>query len=167
MATSASPGLFSTLRPFGIPPTPILSVILTYGINAVATPRMYYSSHLLGENNKDPASLIYRAEQEKGAVSPEQRTKIIRSKGATANLAENLPLFLVATLVGWLGGVAPEYQNLYHLTWFVSRAIYKWAYLQGNGTLRSIVFNVAFAANITMLIIGGNALHAKTSIFTA
>ncbi|KAF4302991.1 Membrane-associated eicosanoid/glutathione metabolism (MAPEG) protein [Botryosphaeria dothidea] len=167
MATSASPGLFSTLRPFGAPPTPILSVILTYGINIVATPRMYYSTRLLGENNKDPASLIHHAEQDKGVVSPEKRTKIIRSKGAAANLAENMPLYLVATLVGWLGGVSPGYQNLYHLVWFLSRSGYKWAYLQGKGTARSMFFNVAILANFTMLVVGGNALHAKTSLFTS
>ncbi|EOD43509.1 putative membrane-associated eicosanoid glutathione metabolism protein [Neofusicoccum parvum UCRNP2] len=130
-AAAASPGLFSTLRPLGLPPTPIVSLILTYGINVVATPRMYYSDKLLGENNVDPASLINRAEQEKGVVNHERRTKMIRSKAAAANLVENMPLYLVASLVGWLGGVKPEYQNAYHAVWFLGRVAYKWAYLTG------------------------------------
>lgn len=142
MSTATSAGIFSTIRPLGLPPTPILSLFLTYGINIVATPRMYYSSKLLGENNQDPASLIHRSETEKGAVSHEQRTKIIRAKAAAANLTEVFPLYLVASLVGWLGGVKPEYQNAYHAIWFLSRAAYKWAYLTGNGTARSLLLYV-------------------------
>ncbi|OJD38836.1 membrane-associated eicosanoid glutathione metabolism protein [Diplodia corticola] len=167
MSTSTTTGLFSTLRPMGLPPTPIVSLFLTYAINVVATPRMYYSSKLLGENNQDPASLLARAEQEKGVVSPEQRTKIIRSKAAAANLAEAMPLYLVASLVGWLGGVSPEVQNSYHAVWFLSRVGYKWAYLNAKGEARSAFHMVATIATLSMLFVGGNALHAKTALFTA
>ncbi|KAL1640730.1 hypothetical protein SLS58_006744 [Diplodia intermedia] len=167
MSTSATTGLFSTLRPLGLPPTPILSVFLTYAINVVATPRMYYSSKLLGENNQDPASLIARAVHEKGAVSHEQRQKIIRSKAAAANLTEAMPLYLVATLVGWLGGVSPELQNTYHAVWFLSRVGYKWAYLNAKGEARSACHMLSTIATLSMLYVGGNALHAKTALFTA
>ncbi|KAK1225582.1 hypothetical protein PQX77_011477 [Marasmius sp. AFHP31] len=138
MATTQA-GIFSTLRPFGLPPTPIVSLILTYSLNIIASPRQYYGP-LLGKNNEDPASLLANAEREgeKGGVTKAQLVKITRAKGAAANLAENMPLFIVASLVGWLGGVKPEYQNLYHATWFASRAAYKWAYLQGEGNLRTL-----------------------------
>ncbi|KAK0663868.1 hypothetical protein DIS24_g1167 [Lasiodiplodia hormozganensis] len=167
MSTTTTTGIFSTLRPLGLPPTPILSIVLTYAINVVATPRMYYSDKLLGENNQDPASLLNRAEQEKGHVSHEQRTKIIRAKAAAANLLEVSPLYLAATLVGWLGGVSPQLQNAYHATWFLSRAGYKWAYLNGQGAARTTLFMVAFFSTLAMLFTGGNALHAKTALFTA
>ncbi|KAG7086908.1 hypothetical protein E1B28_002826 [Marasmius oreades] len=158
--TTAQAGVFSTLRPFGLPPTPILSLILTWGINAVATPRQYYGP-ILGKNNEDPASLLRRAENEKGAVPPEKLVKITRAKAAATNLAENMPLFIVASLVSWLAGVEPEYQNAYHIIWFLSRAAYKWAYLQGNGTLRSIFYNTAAIPTFAMLIHGGNLLAKK------
>ncbi|KAF9255284.1 hypothetical protein L218DRAFT_1008744 [Marasmius fiardii PR-910] len=157
--STAEAGIFSTLRPFGLPPTPILSVILTYGINVVATPRTYYGNPL--KDNNDPANTIRRAENEKGVVPPQTLIKITRAKAATANLAENMPLFIVATLVGWLGGVSPEYQNAYHIIWFLSRAAYKWAYLQGKGTLRSFLFNLAIFPTFAMLIHGGNLLAKK------
>ncbi|KAG7098608.1 hypothetical protein E1B28_000531 [Marasmius oreades] len=153
-------GIFSTLRPFGLPPAPILSLILTYGLNFVATPRQYYGP-LLGKNNDDPASLLSRAEHEKGVVPPEKLVKITRAKGAAANLAENMPLYVVASLVSWLAGVKPEYQNAYHSVWFLCRVAYKWAYLQGNGTLRSIFFFSASVSTFVMLIHGGNLLATK------
>ncbi|KAF2138516.1 uncharacterized protein K452DRAFT_87627 [Aplosporella prunicola CBS 121167] len=162
--STANAGLFSTIRPFGAPPTPILSLILTYALNVIASPRQYYGP-LLGENNQDPATLLARAKNEKGVVSHEQQVKITRSQGAADNLKENMPLFVVASLVGWLGGVKPEYQNLYHFLWLVGRYGYKYAYLQGKGELRSGLFMVAQIATITMLIHGGNALAAKTQIF--
>ncbi|KAL0573764.1 hypothetical protein V5O48_008191 [Marasmius crinis-equi] len=160
--STAHAGIFSTLRPFGLPPTPILSLIFTYSLNVIATPRQYYGP-LLGKNNDDPANLLAGAERdgEKGLIPKDKLVMITRARGAAANLNENMPMFVVASLVGWLAGVTPEYQNLYHAIWFFSRVAYKWAYLNGEGNLRSLFYATGFFSTVTMLIHGGNLLALK------
>ncbi|KAK1220838.1 hypothetical protein PQX77_016358 [Marasmius sp. AFHP31] len=154
-------GTFSSIKPFGLPPTPVVSLILTYSINLFATPRYYYGGLL--ENNGDPANVLARAERagEKGAAPPDRLVKITRSKAATANLAECMPVYLAASLIAWLAGVRPEHQNAYHIVWLASRIAYKWAYLQGKGTLRTMFFNMSMIPTVTMLIHGGNMLASQ------
>ncbi|KAF2091979.1 hypothetical protein K490DRAFT_53141 [Saccharata proteae CBS 121410] len=161
--SSTQPGLLSTLRPMGLPPTPILSLLFTYALNMIATPRQYYGSMTAPENNAAPAECLARAETEKGHVSPEQLKMIRRAKGAAGNLQEVMPLYLVASLTAWLGGVSPEYQNVYHLVWLLGRIGYKYCYLNGIGEARSGLFVLTQIANIAMLIHGGNALHTRVA----
>ncbi|KAK8185671.1 hypothetical protein BC567DRAFT_259028 [Phyllosticta citribraziliensis] len=118
MACSQQAGIFSSLGPWGLPLTPVLTFILTYYIDTFVTPTQFFG---ISTRKNDSYEQV-----------------VERARLAAKNLQESMPLFVFTSLVAWYAGVDPRVQNLCHLVWFAGRVLYKWAYMQYILSLRTL-----------------------------
>jgi uncharacterized MAPEG superfamily protein len=93
-------------------------------------------------DNEDPRNMD-------GFRTPVRR----RAHAAHQNSFEALGFFAVAILVAVLRGVPPRTIDELAVLWVVLRIIYIAVYLSGRGTLRSLVWFVAFATTIAIFLI--------------
>ena len=75
-----------------------------------------------------------------------------RANAAQANLFEGLPFFFAAVLLALHAGASPDRIAGLMLAWVLVRILYVGAYVLGRGTVRSIIWVVALALNVAILL---------------
>ncbi len=74
-----------------------------------------------------------------------------RANAAQANLFEGLPFFYAAVLYALYAGASAGTLAGWMAAWVALRVLYVLAYVLGRGTVRSIIWGVAFLVNLAIL----------------
>src|SRR5690606_33300324 len=77
-----------------------------------------------------------------------------RANAAQANLFEGLPFFYAAVLFALYGQADQGWLFSLMLAWIVLRLIYLGVYIAGRGMWRTVVWGLAFAVNVAILLAG-------------
>ncbi|NYT85634.1 MAPEG family protein [Pollutimonas harenae] len=92
-------------------------------------------------NNNDPRLWLAR-----------QQGWRARANSAQENLFEGLPFFYVAVLFALYSQAEQGWLASMMMTWLALRMAYLAMYIAGYGTMRSIVWGLAFAVNVIILL---------------
>ena len=77
-----------------------------------------------------------------------------RANAAQANSFEALPFFIGAVLIAHQLGANPWWVDVLALIYIALRLIFILLYVAGRANLRSLVWSLAFAVNISILFVG-------------
>ena len=77
-----------------------------------------------------------------------------RANAAQANTFEALPFFMAAVIIAHQLGTPQGRLDIMAFVWVILRILYVMAYVAGKGSIRSMIWGLAFAVNIGILLIG-------------